>query len=215
MGNTQKGEEVIEKYRRLTLMVPRFWLSHFLLGRAYVEMGEPNRAIEAFSKSMNLNPLSPKLYDWRAQAYRNLNDLSLAVADNRTANGLSPDPERYARGGVDLFVLGQFEESIQEFDQAIDIYDLKIDYLVHYRKLDVAAKLNLDLALAHNNRGSVYHEAGDIEKAIDDYSEAVLINPNLGEAFFNRGMAFALMDKIAEAKQDFLHAENLGVRIPN
>lgn len=41
LGLASKDEGAIEEYLRLTTMQPRFWLSHFLLGRAYVETGKP------------------------------------------------------------------------------------------------------------------------------------------------------------------------------
>ena len=47
LGQPGNGEEAIEEYQRLTVMVPRFWLPHFLLARAYVEVGDPVRAVDA------------------------------------------------------------------------------------------------------------------------------------------------------------------------
>ena len=45
------------------------WLSHLLLGRAYVEAGEPDRAVEAYTEAIKLDPLSASFYDHRAEAY--------------------------------------------------------------------------------------------------------------------------------------------------
>ena len=49
LGYPEEGGRAIEQYRHLTLMHLRFWLPHFLLGRAYVEIGEPVRAVEAYT----------------------------------------------------------------------------------------------------------------------------------------------------------------------
>ena len=71
------------------------------------------------------------------------------------------------------------------------------------------------LAMACSNRGSAYHETGQIDRAIDDYTEAIRLNPSLGEAFYNRATALAALGKIAEARQDLQQAEALGTTIPN
>ena len=69
--------------------------------------------------------------------------------------------------------------------------------------------------MAYNNQGNTYHESGQIYKAIDDYIEAIRLNPSLGEAFYNRATALASLGKIAEARQDLQQAEALGTTIPN
>ena len=48
LGQAGKDEEAVEEYRRLTLTLPRYWLTHFLLVRAYAESGNPGHAIAPF-----------------------------------------------------------------------------------------------------------------------------------------------------------------------
>lgn len=198
-------------------MQPQFGLSHFLLGRAYVETREPGRAVEAYSSAMKLNPSSSTLsYDGRTEAYELLGEQSLAVKDYGRAIKLSPEPSRYARRGVTLFTLNRLDEAIKDFDRAIELYDTMFKGLAKSQgKLDEAAQITPILAMTYNNRGSSYHEAGQIKLAIDDYTEAIRLNPNMGAAFYNRATAFALLGKNSEAKRDLLRAEALGTAIPN
>ena len=216
-GQPDKGEEAIEEYRRLTLMQPRFWLSHFLLGRAYLETGEPDRAVAGFSGAIRLNPMSTLIYDRRAEAYELLGEYGLAVNDYDRTTELRPDdPSQYVLRGVALFALGRLEESVQNFDEAIELYNRMIGRLVvSENKSDEAVQFVPLLALAYNNRGSAYYEAGQVERAFDDYTESIRLNPRLGEAFYNRATAFAVLGKDAEARRDLLQAEALGTTIPN
>ena len=217
MGHPGKSEEAVEEYRQVTTLVPQLWLSHFLLGRAYVETGQPGLAVEAYREAINLDPRYEVIYDRRAEAYGMLGEHSLVVDNYEKAIELSPgDPSRYVRRGVALFALSRLEEAIQDFDEAIELYESIITSMMfQQRKPGEATKITPSLAMAYNNRGSAYHEAGQIERAIDDYTEAIRLAPKLGEAFYNRATAFAVLGQIAEARSDLQQAEALGITIPN
>ncbi|MCI0781098.1 MAG: tetratricopeptide repeat protein [Chloroflexi bacterium] len=192
-GLDQAGmsQRAIEESLRLTSMLPRYWLSHFLLGRAYAQSGEPDRAVEAYSEAIRLNPLSALFYDRRAEAYEMLGEHRLAVNDYGRAITLSPnDPSRYARRGVALFALGRLEMAIQDLDEALH--------------------LKPEQPLAYNNRGSVYYQLGRIERAIEDYDRAIQLSPRLAEFYVNRALAYALLNKDAEARRDVERAIELG-----
>jgi tetratricopeptide (TPR) repeat protein len=45
-----------------------------------------------------------------------------------------------------------------------------------------------NLAVAFNNRGNAYSDKGDLERAIQDYDQAIRLNPQYATAFNNRGM---------------------------
>lgn len=71
----------MEEFQRLTLMLPRYWLSHFLLARVYVESGNPERSIQPFGKAIRLNPEFSTLYDFRAIAYESMGGYELSGKD--------------------------------------------------------------------------------------------------------------------------------------
>ena len=45
------------------------------------------------------------------------------------------------------------------------------------------------LADAFNNRGELFDQKGDHDRAMRDFDQAIRLNPDLGEAFNNRGLA--------------------------
>jgi tetratricopeptide (TPR) repeat protein len=211
LGHPGKGGEAIKRYQRLTIMLPRYWRSHSLLGRAYVEVGEPAYAIEAFNRAIYLDPMSPQLYDDRAEAYRLLGAQSLALADYDTAITLSPsEPSRYARRGVAHFALGRLEKAIQDFDQEIGRIDREIALLVQFRRLHEAGKWNPQIALAYNNRGSAHYQLGRIERAVEDYDCAIQFSPRSAEFYANWSLAYELLNKDADALRDKKLAIELG-----
>jgi len=45
-------------------------------------------------------------------------------------------------------------------------------------------------AVAHNNRGDAYIAQGNLEAAINDYDQAIGLNPDFARPFNNRGFAY-------------------------
>jgi len=59
------------------------------------------------------------------------------------------------------------------------------------------------------NRGIAYRRVGDVERAIDDYDEAIRLNPRAADAFNNRGNAFRTRDELPRALRDYDEAIRL------
>ncbi|MHC4183291.1 MAG: tetratricopeptide repeat protein [Planctomycetota bacterium] len=104
--------------------------------------------------------------------------LSLAIARDRL--------------GVSYFKEGMFEEAVQEFKRAIEIYP---DYVGAYNNLAVAyiklgmidqaisefkeaARLKPDAVEPHYNLGLLYQEKGIISLAIEEHKKALLLRPD-------------------------------------
>ena len=211
LGQAEKGAEAIEEYRLLTSIQPRFWLSHFLLGLAYIEMGEPGRVVDAFSVAIRIDPSRALLFDRRAEAYGLLGEYRLAIEDYASMIQLNPnDAQAYIRKAIVLFASGRLEEAIQDFDQTIKLHDRSIEYLKKYDNFEEAAKINLDLAMAYNNRASAYYQLGRVDRAIEDYDRAIQLSPRTAEFYANRAFAYKLLNKGAEARRDIEQAKEMG-----
>ncbi len=62
---------------------------------------------------------------------------------------------------------------------------------------------------AFNNRGNAYSDLGQYARAIQDYDEAIRLNPNDDKAFYNRGGAYYGLRQYARAIQDYDEAIRL------
>ncbi|MDT2020660.1 tetratricopeptide repeat protein [Methylocella sp. CPCC 101449] len=60
-----------------------------------------------------------------------------------------------------------------------------------------------DLATAYNNRGYAYDNRAQYDRAIQDYSEAIRIDPKYALAFNNRGFAYQNKGDYVRAVQDY------------
>jgi tetratricopeptide (TPR) repeat protein len=66
-----------------------------------------------------------------------------------------------------------------------------------------------NLAEAFYNRGVAYDNKGQPDRAIEDYDQAIRLNPNHAKAFYNRGVAYAIKRQHDRAIEDFDHVIGL------
>lgn len=66
-----------------------------------------------------------------------------------------------------------------------------------------------DRAATLVNRGIIYNTARQLDLAVADFDAALKINPNLGEAYLNRGNAYFWQHKYPEAIADYGKAIDL------
>jgi tetratricopeptide (TPR) repeat protein len=74
---------------------------------------------------------------------------------------------------------------------------------------DVIKKEPDKAPLAYYNRGQVFMTNGLFNKAIEDYSKAITLNPFYQEAFYNRGLAFEKSGLTDRAVEDYERAISL------
>src|SRR5262249_50749815 len=67
----------------------------------------------------------------------------------------------------------------------------------------------IGLGVAYYNRGVALYEKGEYARAIEDYNQAIQLNPGFAPAFLNRGNAFDGKGEYERAIQDYDRAINL------
>src|SRR5262249_3842694 len=68
---------------------------------------------------------------------------------------------------------------------------------------------DLDLAAIYFNRGITWYQQGAWDQAIEDYSEAIELNPRFAQAFFSRGNALDSKREFDRAIEDYDRAIKL------
>jgi tetratricopeptide (TPR) repeat protein len=71
-----------------------------------------------------------------------------------------------------------------------------------------------DLATAYKNRGNAYDDKGEYDRALEDYEQAVAINPRDADAFNSRGATYMALGRYERAIQDFDQAIALNPASP-
>ena len=72
-----------------------------------------------------------------------------------------------------------------------------------------------NLAVAYTSRGVEWRAKGDVERAIQDHSEAIRIYPSLPEAWYNRANAHRQKRELDGSIKDYTEAIRLNPREPD
>jgi len=122
LGQPERAQEAIEENRRLTVALPRYWLAHYLLGRAYDTLGHPGLAIGPYDEAILYYPRSPFLYQQRGIAHSALGQYERAIEDYGQAIRLSWQfSSVYNRRGIAFYEMGRLLEAKEDFDEAIHL----------------------------------------------------------------------------------------------
>lgn len=142
---------------------PMFFLYHFELGKLYLQTGN-EKAIDEFTKTVQLNPLDPGARASLGLAYLNLRkDTSMSRIQFEKALELDPK-------NADAYVgLGSLFEQLGDFGKALENYQLAIKY-------------SNNNAYAYYRAGVIYKNKGMIPEAVNNLFWAMHYNPNLKEA---------------------------------
>ncbi|MDP6130273.1 MAG: tetratricopeptide repeat protein, partial [Dehalococcoidia bacterium] len=190
-------------------------------GLAYRRLGQPERAVADFGRSIALGFRSAEVYAARGNAFfaTGTND-GQARVDLAVAINFEPQNPLYH------VYLGNFyrsrapEAAIMEFDQAIQLDpQLALTYIYrgqHYldvgefqraiQDFDRAIRLDPQSALAYNGRGYYYLAQDQPQRAVADFGDAIRLNPQLAEAYTGRGQAYNDLGLHRQATTDLQHS---------
>jgi len=70
-----------------------------------------------------------------------------------------------------------------------------------------------DYALAFYNRGMVFYNMGDFNRAILDLDNAIQFNPDYAEAYNSRAIAYFYKKEYKKSREDLSKAEYLGYKV--
>ena len=162
----------------------------FQQGNFLLMLGEIDKAIEAYSHVLGLNPHSSDAYNNRGSAYYSKGKVDKAIQDYDKVIELKPNlAEAYLNRGLAY-------DQKEEFDKAIENYTQSVD-------------LKPDFAEAYHNRGITYNEKREIDKAIEDWSKAIKLEKNFAKSYLARGIAYKGKGEIDKAISDFSEVKKL------
>ena len=115
------GAEAIELYSRAIELDPDFASAYYNRGREYDTLGQLEKAIADYGRSLELSPSADAYYN-RGLAYRNLSDFAAAIADYDRAIALdSMHARAWNNRGNALYLLGDFAAAIESYSACLSI----------------------------------------------------------------------------------------------
>jgi tetratricopeptide (TPR) repeat protein len=160
-------------------------------------------------------PGSVQAYNLRGQIYAEQGKFSLAAADFQQAAALNPKFGPLYAGRAQLRMAeGAYEEAIKDYTTAIRLNPSEERNYCAYRAEAYRLLGNLELALNDlakaskrlprtlNTRGLIHAARGELEKAIQDFSEALQYDERNVEALRNRAAAYRKANQPQKAEDD-------------
>jgi tetratricopeptide (TPR) repeat protein/S1-C subfamily serine protease len=195
LGDYQKA---IENFNQAISLRPNAIEAYQRLGEAYEALKNDVQAIANFTKVIELNPRSYSGYSSRGYFYFTLKDYQKALADFTTiieknlASYLLISPEfkdityrglngsAYVSRGAVYSKLNQYEAAVKDYGKAIEMNFGWIDSLKSNPKglenvlatFEKAITMNPNNVEAYINRGNIYIQTGNKQKAIEDLQKA-------------------------------------------
>lgn len=80
--------------------------------------------------------------------------------------------------------------------------------------MTICINKNYNLKRAYYVRGLGYHSERNFNEAITDYSKAIELNPQNGNAYINRGKCYRAIGNMEAARNDFKKAIDVAL-VPN
>ncbi|MBD2179331.1 tetratricopeptide repeat protein [Pseudanabaena sp. FACHB-1998] len=212
---------VISDCDRILSKNPRNAKAYLYQGLAYYGLNNLERAIESYSRAIEIDSEYALAYYNRAEAYFYQKNYTLALADYDLAIRAKGDlgskgnkrlADIYANRGDALGRLGRFSEALASADRAIEI-DSQYEFAWYIRSLALAylnrkqeALKAVDTALQFANYAYIWHHRGDLmyelqryPEAIASYEKAVQIDPQYARSMYSRGLVLAELGRDREA----------------
>lgn len=170
--------------------------------------GKFSEAISVYNVAIRQEPHNPKIWLGLGVAYEMLNQTRKAEEHYRRALELDPAEYRAMEG-----LAGILERSGDRWEEAITWYQeaLKLDprrvwqenLRVWIAILESRRRPATDFAVGCWHLGNKQRIAGDLQAAEQSFSRAIVLDPDVFQGWYCRGLVRLEMNKVNEAIQDF------------
>lgn len=164
------------------------------LGGAYKDLKQYDKAIDAYTKCMEIQKNFPDAVFGRGLTFTDMKKYDEAISDFTlllTTDSLNANA--YYSRAIAFKGKGDLQNAIADYRNAI--------------------RVNPQYAPALNNLGNIYFSLQDVDQAISAYSASLKIRPD-ANAFMNRSKAFFMSGKYTEALADYNSAVANGMSEP-
>jgi len=152
-------------------------------GNAWLKYGDTTRAIDDYTRAINLRANRAELYNSRGYAYAERGEAEKAVADFCQALILKPGyADALANRSRAYYRMGDYAKTIDDCTRLI--------------------ALEPENSAAWNRRGSAWYSMRDDDRAIADFTRAIALKPDFALALHNRANAWHSKGELAKALAD-------------
>ena len=189
--------------------------------QGYVLLNEKRyqEATEKFRYAIKLNPVDSSAYTGLSYLYKDMGDISQALAMAKKACELNENDEyAFAKLGELYTENRRYYDAIVAYKRAVTIrnnypevlynlgylYHITLQYDEAIQSLEQAVSALPSYTEAYNNLGVAYWQKGKINDAIKTLKIAIKLKPNYLDALHNLGLVYKSQGQYKEARETFL-----------
>ncbi len=218
LSTLEQHNEAISVYDKAIELQPNFAKAWYNKGNSLNKLGKPEEAIIAYDKAIELKPDFAQAWCNKGLMFEKTNDLEAALSAFEKSLSCNPNLiEALSSKAYVLRRLKRYEESIPAFNRAIQFNPKKIEELYyckgvalneigrHEDALEACNKsieYNSEFREPKSLKGLLLLKLKQYNKAIASFSEAIEIDQDSAEDFYNRACAFSLSNNIDMAIND-------------
>jgi tetratricopeptide (TPR) repeat protein len=169
--------------------------NYSLRAGVYARLDQTSNVISDLDRYIELSThvdLEPRVYLERGRAYFSAKDFNNAIDDFTKAVELSNSSKESLMERANAFVeLGQFNKAVEDYTEIVDA-GRSVDFYVYFR------------------RGYALMHLGDDDIALNDFSQAINLNPSFPATYLFRGSIYGDLGNFDAALRDFDNALSLG-----
>ncbi len=201
-GDTDRA---IADYSRAVALNPNYAGVFFKRSKIFLDRGNLEAALADINEAVRSAPDNPEALVQRGLIYERRKDWANALASLQSAEEIDPtdtfEQREYTEKLIAHVLLerGLVAEREKRFDDAIALYT---DALKHHPTRDDHRTILCD-------RGNAYGRSAQLERATQDYNEAIRLDPKFYRAYFNRGINYRDLGQTDKAIADYSEAIKL------
>ncbi len=152
-------------------------------GEALLVKKDFKAALMEFDKALKQHPDYARAHFFRGIAVTNLGNFQKAIQSYNKALALKPNvPLAIEKRAYCYSELAQYDKAIADYTKAIALNAKAMNY---------------------HRRALLFERKGARQQALDDYSTALSLDPNLSDAYFNRALIYENLGQPEKAIADF------------
>lgn len=182
--------------------------AYVLRGFAFTQLGDLDEAVNDFSRAIELEPWQFDYYMFRGDAYFLDGEFTDALDDYDSAIFVNPwSSDSYFRRAEAQYELenddaGDVDDLISRAVSSLTLGDMDTAIGFLDEAIDIDDELP-NVASAYYLRGSLHLQNGDTDEAVEDYTNALEINPEMHNALLGRGIIYREDGDLEAAGEDF------------
>jgi len=217
-------KEGLELLERSVQFDPQYKTAYWQIGWIQHELGNHEKAVEAYDKASELDPKDASAYNNKGVALNKLNKKEEALECYNKAIGVDPKDTLYYTNKAKVLVdLGRREEAVENYDKAIELNPKEPSYCINKAKIledlgrkeealecyNKAIELNPKKPSYYINKAHILEELKGYKESLAIIEKAIEVNPRSSYLCARRGRILGKMGKIKEAVECYKEASEI------